>query len=405
MIKTHEHEVVENIPESVKSKFKKSNLEKISPENFLGLHYELEKGQPVVKAYYYIGLCWLEENETLMVKPKIDNLNYLKMFMDCFKQPEISEHLNKIYKIYIDEPPISIENNPFELTPFLIVHFLNVVESIVKKGLKKGYVKVNENLTSKIKGKILVNQTIKKNHLNFRFDKTYCNYELFTIDCEENRILKKALVFANKFLFNNPIYNELQQLLRFNLSFFENVSDTIENERIKHIKVNSFFHEYKQGLELAKLILRYVSYSPHEEQRFKIDKFPPFYINMALLFELYAYGKLIEIFGHDNIVYQYKSDSGIPDFLNTDNQEILDAKYKTQYANSYELEDIRQLSGYARDVGINQFLKKASNAVLDCFIVYPVLTPNNVNISNYKRNPISGFTNFYKIGISVPLKI
>ena len=116
------------------------------------------------------------------------------MFISCFNHEEVSIHLNKTYKIYFDEPSIELPSNIFELTPLLIVHFLQVVKSIVKKGLKKGYVNINQNITSKVKGKILQNKTTKENHRNFRFEKTFCNFQIFTIDCEENQILKGIII-------------------------------------------------------------------------------------------------------------------------------------------------------------------------------------------------------------------
>jgi len=400
---TSEHKIIDIAFDSVKAKL--SNSPK--PENYLGLHYEFIDNRQIIKTDYFIGVCWLETNiEPLVVEPKIENLDYLEMFMSCFKHSEISKYLNKTYKIYFEEPLIELPTNKFELTPLLIIHFLQVVKSIVKKGLKKGYVNVNQNLTSKIKGKILTNKTIKENHLNFKYNKTFCNYQVFTIDCEENRILKNALLFVEKFLAKNKIDNRLLQILNFNLSFFENIGNEIDIQKIKHIKVNSFFHEYKEGLQLALMILKRFSYSPQTTQK-ELDKnIPPFYINMPLLFELFAFGKLKEIFKVDNIVYQYSANSEIPDFLNLTRQEVLDAKYKSKYqSNEYELEDIRQLSGYARDEKINSVLNNSINNVIDCFIVYPTITSDKkFSDINYKSDKINGFTKFYKIGIKIPIK-
>lgn len=379
------------------------------PENFLGLYYQYDliNRQQVTKTGYYIGVCWLETNgEPLIVEPKIEKLDYLEMFMSCFNHEEVSKYLNKTYKIYFDQPSIELPTDIFKLTPLLVVHFLYIVKSIVKKGLKKGYVSINQNLTSKIKGKILTNKTIKENHLKFKYNKTNCNYQIFTIDCEENKLLKKALLFVEKYLAKNNFDNRLLQILHYNLSFFENVGNEISIEKIKHLKVNSFFHEYKEGLQLALMILKRFSYSPHTTQQ-ELDKnIPPFYINMPLLFELFALSKLKEMFKTDNIVYQYSANSEIPDFLNLTKKEILDAKYKTKYnSNDYELEDIRQLSGYSRDEKINSVLHNPTNNVIDCFIVYPITNSDiDLTINNYKSDKISDFTKFYKIGIKIPIK-
>jgi len=400
-----EHQNIEINNENVKVKLNYFS----DPEKYLGLHYQYDfkKCKQETKTGYYIGACWLETNvEPLVIEPKIENLNYLEMFMFCFNHPEVSKYLNKTYKIYFDEPLIELPANKFELTPLLIVHFLQVVKSIVKKGLKKGYLNIDQNLTSKIKGKILINKTIKVNHQNFNFNKTYCNYQVFTIDCDENKILKKALIFVEKYLAKNRIDNRLLQMMHYNLSFFENVGDEVDIEKFKHLKVNSFFHEYKEGLQLALMVLKCFSFSPHSTQKELDKKIPPFYINMPLLFELFAFCKLKNIFNTDNIVYQYSANSEIPDFLNTTRKEILDAKYKIKYqTDSYELDDIRQLSGYSRDEKINSLLQNSANNVIDCFIIYPVTSLDNaITLSNYKTDKITGFIKFYKIGIQIPIK-
>ena len=164
------------------------------------------------KASYYIGLDWLSEKKqlSLLIKPKIDDLDYLKMFMECFKHQEVSKRLPKIYKIYFNKNAITIKSNPFELTPLLIIHFLNRVKEIVKKGLKKDYIRVEENLQSKIKGKVLFNQSLKMNNFKGRFDRNYCNYQEYSINCFENQIVKKTLrfiqVYINKY-YKNKLYN------------------------------------------------------------------------------------------------------------------------------------------------------------------------------------------------------
>lgn len=394
---TKEHQNIEITNDIVREKLNYFS----DPENFLGLHYQYdtENHKQITKTGYYIGACWLIENvETLIIEPKIEKIDYLEMFMSCFNHEEVSIHLNKTYKIYFDEPSIELPSNIFELTPLLIVHFLQVVKSIVKKGLKKGYVNINQNITSKVKGKILQNKTTKENHRNFRFEKTFCNFQIFTIDCEENQILKKALLFVEKYLAKNNIDKRLIQILHNNLSFFENVGSEIDINKIKHLKINSFFHEYKEGLQLALMILKRFSYSPQMTQK-ELDKnIPPFYINMPLLFELYALGKLKELFKTDDIIYQFSANSQYPDFLNITGKAILDAKYKTIYqSNKYKIDDIRQLSGYARDEMINTKLENKTENVIECYIVYP----SNID---YKKENMYGFTKFYKIGIKVPIK-
>ncbi|MBL0146075.1 MAG: hypothetical protein IPP48_10150 [Chitinophagaceae bacterium] len=91
----------------------------------------------------------------------------------------------------MDATEVPIEQVEDLLSPLLIVKFLNTLAAIVRKGLKKSYYKKQQNLNSRIKGKILVSQNIKQNILKNKFTSTFCQFEEFGINSLENRLLKK----------------------------------------------------------------------------------------------------------------------------------------------------------------------------------------------------------------------
>jgi 5-methylcytosine-specific restriction enzyme subunit McrC len=183
--------------------------------------------------------------------------------------------------------------------------------------------------------------------------------------------------------------------------------------KIKQFKINALYKEYAEGLRLAKMVLQKFSYSIVETNTKDSNKIPPFYIDMSLLFELYVYGKLKQEFGN-KITYQVQGSYGKVDFLRIDEKLIIDTKYKTYYSELFKgneswkrdkmIKDIRQLSGYARDIGI---LEKFGNinTVIDCIIIYP----NNSSETDFKERNlkearIDQFLQFYKCGIQLPLK-
>lgn len=399
IIEAKEHEEIE-VNDECKKKLEKLFKESKKFHSYLKLNKEFKVG-------YIIGIEWLTNEFVLVVEPKIENLNYLSMFLECLKHPVVLNEINKdndekVYEIFLDEKPIDLETTRLEITPLLIVHFLYVVRSIVKKGLMKRYVKVQENLTNKIKGKILISPSIKYNHLKNRSNKNYCEYYNFTIDCPENRILKKALLFANNYLIRYQISTNTDPLPIINqcLSAFSLVSEEVDINTIKSIKVNSFFKEYKDGLTLAKMILKYFGYSIHNIES-KKHSIPPFYINMPKLFELFVYSKLIE-YKNENIVYQPQGNYGQPDFIDINNKIIIDTKYKENYSKSYDIEDIRQLSGYARDEKILKKLNNNSNEnVVKCLIIYPDVNGNDTMKNDWFSNKIDGFLQFYKYGLKL----
>ena len=394
--------------EAEKAELRKIDLE-FSDKRYLGLkpyHFNVS---------YYIGIDWLKENESyIAVHPKIQNLDYVKMFVHCLHHPEISKFLKEIYDIDFQRPLIKIPTADWDLTPFLIVHFLSLVEKIVKQGLKSNYISNEENLKSKIKGKIVFSQQIKKNIVAKREDRIFCRYQEYSTNCLENRLLKKVLLFIQCY---SKCYREkypvLIQKQNHLLSAFDNISDEISYSEIKRIKINALYKEYVEAIDLAKKILRHFGYSFKKAENTDDNQLPPFWIDMSKLFELYVYCLLKEEYGYE-IIYQQKGKYGIVDFLKKDEQLIIDTKYKSVYANGYIVEDIRQLSGYARDKGILKKLRIFKentndiddNVVVDCAIIYPDDETSKTSFKdrNLKEIEIEHFTKFYKCGICLPIK-
>jgi 5-methylcytosine-specific restriction enzyme subunit McrC len=125
-----------------------------------------------------------------------------------------------------------------------------------------------------------------------------------------------------------------------------------------------------------------------------------------------VYSLLKEEYRKKEISYQPHGKYGNVDFLNLDEQLIIDTKYKLIYTDGkYNIEDIRQLSGYARDEGVLKTLKifKSTkeiddNVVVDCVIIYPDDSKHeDFKDRQLKEEKINGFTKFYKCGIKLPI--
>ena len=72
------------------------------------------------------------------------------------------------------------------------------------------------------------------------------------------------------------------------------------------------------------------------------------------------------------------------------------------YKDSRDIDDIRQVSGYARLEAIYNEFKIEENKLIDCLIIYPSLEENkSLNIENKKE--ISKYRNIYKLSVSIPL--
>lgn len=401
------------IPEAIQFKNKKEN-------DFCCFKIE-ENRQPYTS--YFIGADWLSEEclKAVYIQPKVnkksdEQVDYVSMLFSLLKHPETFQYVNEIYEIKWDSKPIEIPQVNDHLTPLLIVQFLQVLKQIVRKGLKKSYYKVEQNLYAKVKGKVMVAQSIKHNLLKNKSLNTYCSFDEFGFNGLENRLLKRALVFVKRYLGSQPGLNAnttgLDSLFNFISPAFENICEEVNLNEVKHSKTNAFYKEYEEGLKLAKFILKKFGYNITNTSNKQTIKTPPFWIDMSKLFELYILGILKDVYG-DKIKYgkEAKGFYGLPDYLysNGENSFIIDAKYREIYqSRKYYIENIRQISAYARDKKILKKLNLSDDFVVPCLIIYPT-KPNRRNLIKDRINifgklkELTYFSKFYKLGIPLPI--
>ena len=366
---------------------------------------------------FYVGTDWLKKYEVaIYVAPKINDntqqTDYLKMLFSCLRHSDIVDYTRDLYEVKFEEPFIEIEQKQDLLTPLLVVQFLQTLKVIVKKGLKKSYYKVERNINARIKGKVLVSQTLRNNLIKNKPTHTFCQYEEFGINCIENRILKTTLSFVQKYLTLFPEYTRnISPIINYCSPAFHGVDENIDLKKGKITTYNSFYKEYKEALHIANLILRRFGYNIKDVEALnnKTIKTPPFWIDMPKLFELYTLGLLKDKY-YNSIQFQIQGTYGQPDFILTNGNQkmIIDTKYKRQYQQEqYQAEDIRQLSGYARDSKVLSKLgyktEEEQDNVIDCLIIYPDQMASEELADDLKENPIKGFTRFYKMAIKLPV--
>lgn len=382
---------------------------------------------PDMKASYYIGVDWLKTGErAVAVLPKMEDIDYNEMLIDALEFAPSSEYFSKFYGIDLEKPSIKTECLNGMLTPLIIVHYLFIIKQLLSIGLKSGYINRKENLTSKIRGKILMGQHIMTNIIPKREERVMCLYQDFSVDIPENRILKKALVFCNRALETIQIkgLDKINQDLRKALVSFSNVSDEISLYEVKHISKNKIYKYYGEAINLAKLILRRYDYAINNIEN--QENTPPFWIDMSRLYEVYVYSKLHKAF-NSNIQFQVQGHCRTAaDFIKIDENLIIDTKYKTRYnsGNRKIIDDIREISGYARDNKIlKQFEIREKELQPNCLIIYPFVSPesdedvyqeDNISTNNelFDANKplcsestiINGFEGFYKLAIELPKK-
>lgn len=365
---------------------------------------------------YFIGLDWIEKDKSaLYVAPKLNSdkneIDYISMLFSSLNHLEVSSHIEELMEVKWDEPVIEIDQKQDLLTPFLVVEFLSLLKKIVRKGLKKSYYKIEENLHSRVKGKVLIGKTIKQNLLQHKKLSTYCSCDEFGLNNSENRLLKKALEFTKNYL---PNYSQLTNHVELKNTFnyinpaFTSVSSDIDLSEVKQVKTNSFYKEYIHAIRLAKLILKRFGYNISNTVKQRVTS-PPFWIDMSKLFEVYVLGMLKDQF-HGDVRYQYQPDgSNELDFILKSDQYkmVIDAKYKLRYLSGKHEEDIRQVSGYARLNKVYDYLDISREKLIDCLIIHPdqekgLEVLHDVELDT-KDKRIIEYNRVFKLGVKLPV--
>ncbi|EIA08681.1 5-methylcytosine restriction system specificity protein McrC [Flavobacterium frigoris] len=384
------------------------------------IHSDAVNKKHAISNSYFIGVDWIIEKEkAIYIEPKLnknskEQTDYLKMLFSALKHPEVAKHTDDLFEIKWDKSPIPISQEQDLLSPLLVVQYLRLVKEIVRKGVKKSYYKVENNLYAKVKGKVLVSQTIKQNLVKNKPLHTYCSYDEFGLNSLENRLLKKALVFVQRYLptiknLQNEKYNT--EIFNYINPAFEFVTDEVNLHDVKHTKTNVFYKEYEEAIKLAKLILKRFGYNISNTQQ-KTIQTPPFWIDMSKLFELYVLGLLKDTYGSHTLYggTEAKLSYGLPDYLITKEgvKCIADAKYKTLYneKGQYDIDNIRQLSAYARDKKVFSKLDIDEKEIIDCLIIYPLNDQSSIldlKIDFECFEEVGSFVGFKKIGVPIPI--
>lgn len=387
---------------------------------YLGIH---PQAPHTLCASYFIGAEWLTDHHAVVVTPKIRSLDFIEMFVSALKFEPAAAYFSKFYGIDLDARPIKTHVLDNQITPLIVIHFIALLKRIAKRGLKKAYVVKTENLRSRIKGRIVISGHIRHNITPCREDRTYCRYQEYTVDNPENRILKKALRYAESYLDTLSAHRSfatLSSTVNHLKTFFADVSEEVEPHELKTIVHNKIYKEYAEGIRIAKMILRRFNYSI-SETRHHTDCTPAFWIDMSRLYEVYVYSRLYERYG-EAIKFQVAGYGNTAvDFTDTDRKIIIDTKYKPQYAGSHKgiITDIRQIAAYARDRKILKTMGCDGDHIVDCLIIYPEKMidkefsdkDNCAQLTSFddtdnllqKATPITGFERFYKLSFTMPV--
>jgi 5-methylcytosine-specific restriction endonuclease McrBC regulatory subunit McrC len=213
----------------------------------------------------------------------------------------------------------------------------------------------------KIRGKPILQATIRANLAKARLDRTYCRFQVQSIDTVPNQILVAALHQATKYLRRSNIRDgRLLALTGFSISALSGVTlRRISPTDFRGPHYGGLLRPYREPHQWAALVLRLLGPDPLNENTIdeRVVRVPPFAIDMNELFERYC-EVVLRTDPAQRVWAGYKDQnlgSGFkvrPDFLvkASDGAWIVDAKYKENWnwsRKEHKL-DVLQIVTYSR---------------------------------------------------------
>lgn len=399
------------------SLYVKSLGEQADEENVL-FKIELLNGQYHLSTSCYMGVDWVKEGQPIQVLPKIEGVDgpvdYMKMLTDALADPICAKYLDGLLTIDFNASPVIIPEADDMLSPFIVAQFILVLKNAVRKGLRRSYYFVTENLKAKVKGRILTTKNVSLNLSKGNKIDNYCTYQQYGLDSQENRLLKRALVVSSSILTRyrggmnvTPLKQTIAQIS----AYFREVSDDFDPAVLNHpIGTNPIFRDYNKALEFGKLIIRRSAYGLNRDAHGNHTT-PPYWIDMSKLFELYLLRKLRLEYRGSEIVYHKRFGGREPDYLLKPVDGVpmvIDAKYKPRYfEGTVDIDDIRQVSAYARMKGVHEELEVDPRETIACLIIYAHPNcPEKIDgrIRAGGGVPLRDYVDIYKLGIALPIK-
>jgi len=290
----------------------------------------------------------------IVIEPKTPVNNLFYMLTYAYKLP-----------LFQREPfPFGVTENMLEM---IILIFARQVETLVRRGIYRGYMVWEENLPI-LRGRLLVDKQVRRNPVQLH--RFFTRRDEFTADVLENRLLKAVLFLLSRLEYRQPdLRSRLWRLLR---SFDEVSLRPIVRDDFDHVLYGRLNQHYASIHNLARLLWEHLSLENCEGEH----AFVSYLLHMWQVFEVFVAEYLSEFYsrvpGVDVVAQQNiwldveQRVQGVPDIVIKVNDQpalILDTKYKL-YRSKPSSNDLHQMIAYCHRLGL-------TSAIL----VYPGTVP------------------------------
>ncbi|HAI91073.1 MAG TPA: hypothetical protein DCM21_00765 [Butyrivibrio sp.] len=295
---------------------------------------------------------------------------------------------NEIFYFFENEKPLKVNDGiSHENSIIMVTVFLTLLRLLCKRPLMGRMLKEEENLTGKVKGKIVIEKNIRKNTMHGRNDRFYCQYLRFSDDILENQILKATLKKAKRFIIDcfgdySKYNNNYASMISYCSNALRHISDIqCSGSACNGLKFSGCYTYYKPVMAMARMILDDISIETNGNIS-TTGYIVPYAISMDKLFEVYVraylkkndigsykskdntgirlekYDDKTDVFMEEDLANpgKYISGSIKPDLILTDQESgetvVFDVKYK-DYTNGDSRNDRLQLLAYSMMMNAN----------------------------------------------------
>ncbi len=249
-----------------------------------------KNGKDTIKVHNYVGVLETQDGTSIEILPKI---------LGCDTLVNIRKMLLKMLACLTDMPFINIgeahlQSNHHPIIEIFITAFLNELERLIKKGIRRDYVETTANQNF-LKGKLLFQQQLKHNLTHP--ERFYVQYEAFTSNTAHNRLIKSTLEKLATLSKNIENQSRIRQQL---FIFKEVASSNNPYKDFQQAQPNRLYQHYRKVLNWTKVFLFNRAFSNVRGKHFNQAILFP----MEQVFEAYVGKMLKKYIGEGRVLLQ-----------------------------------------------------------------------------------------------------
>lgn len=201
---------------------------------------------------------------------------------------------NEIFYFFENEKPLKVDDGiSAENSIITVTVFLALLKSLCKRPLMGKMLRQEENLTGKVKGKVVIEKNMRTNTMHGRNDRFFCRYLQFTDDIPENQILKAALKKAKRYILDyfgehGRDSNNYSSMISYCSNALRHISDVrFCGNDCKGYRFTGCYAYYKPVMIMAQMVLNDISIESNGKAN-TTGYIIPYAISMEKLFEVYV---------------------------------------------------------------------------------------------------------------------